>query len=73
MIWLFEGTLPLFDTIRSFSAVFIRVSRNFETIEDTEESAGKRSFMAVRSGCVLSRIDSFKSFFPQISHSFLQF
>lgn len=59
MIWLFEGTLPLSDTTRSSSTVFIRVSRNFGTIEDPEESDGKRSFAAVRSCCALSRIGYF--------------
>lgn len=53
MIWLFEGTLLLSDTIRSSLTVFIRVSRNLGTIEDPEESDGKRSFASVRSGCAL--------------------
>lgn len=53
MIWLFEGTLPLPDTITSSPTVFIRVSRNVGTTEDTEESDGKPSIAAARSGCAL--------------------
>lgn len=64
MIWLFEGTLPLPDTITSSPNVFIRVSRNFGTTEDTEESDGK----TIHRGCeVWLRSPGCTIFFPDFS------
>lgn len=68
MIWLFEGTGPVSDTIRSSSTFFIRVRGNFGTTEDPEEPGGKRSFATVRDpGWITPRARS-----PQISHLFVR-